>query len=154
MSDASNQRCVSHLAALDCPRTLMPLSKAKTVKGHRHRGLQLLTEEDGQLIEAVARGQFALSGFRNGDIRAMLSGEGADPKQRRRRCGQVSQKLGVLKAHGLIRRVPRTPRRILTDKGAQAVTLLTAAKSASAQERMYAKGGMIMLSHKQRDEDK
>jgi len=138
VSEASNERYLAHLAAIDCPQTLrealMPLSKPKTVNGRRHRGLRLLAEDDGQLIEAVAQGQFALNGFRNGDIRAILFGKEAAREQTRRRCGQVSRKLGLLKAHGLIRRVPRTRRWMLTEKGAQAATLLATAKNASAPQ--------------------
>jgi hypothetical protein len=138
VSDASNERYLSHLATIDCPQTVqetrMPPSKPKTVNGRRHRGLRLLAEDDGRLMEAVARGQFVLNGFRNGDIRAILFGEDAAPEQTRRRCGQVSRKLGLLKAHGLIRRVPRTRRWMLTEKGARVATLLATAKNASVPE--------------------
>ena len=93
-----------------------------------------MAEDDGQLIQAVARGEFALNGFRNGDIRGILFGEDADPRQTRRRCGQVSRKLGLLKAHGLIRRVPRTRRWMLTETGSRVATLLAVATNASARE--------------------
>jgi len=138
VSSACNERYLSHLATIDCSRTLAevltPLSKAKTVNARRYRGLRLLAEEDSQLIEAVAQGRFALNGFRNGDIRVILFGDDADPQQTRRRCGQVSRKLGLLKAHGLVRRVPRTRRWMLTEKGCEVATLLATAKNASANE--------------------
>lgn len=138
VSEASNQRYLEHLASIECPRTLcqvlIPLGKSKTVQGRRHRGLRLLTQDDGQLLEAVAQGQFALNGFRNGEIRAILFGADTDPEQTRRRRGQVSRKLAMLRAHGLIRKVPRTRRWMLTEKGAEVCTLLAAAKNASAQD--------------------
>jgi hypothetical protein len=140
VSNASNERYLGHLAAIECPRTLRevltPLSEAKTVNGRRYRGLRLLGEEDAQLMEAVARGEFALNGFRNGDIRGILFGEDSTAEQTKRRCGQVSRRLGLLKAHGLIRRVPRTRRWMLAEKGTEVATLLAAAKDASAQELM------------------
>ncbi len=140
VSHASNERYLGHLATIDCPRTLqelmVPLSKAKTISGRRYRGLRVLAEDDDKLINAVAQGQFALNGFRNSDIRVMLFGQDTDSQQTRRRCGQVSRKLGLLKAHGLIRRVPRTRRWMLTEKGSAIATLLNAAKNASASELM------------------
>ena len=140
VSEASNRRYLSHLATIDCPRmlreVLVPLSKAKVVNGRRHRGLRLLGEEDGQLVEAVAQGEFALNGFRNGDIRTILFGPDSTVRQQqtKRRRGQVSRRLGLLKAHGLIRRVPRTRRWMLTDKGSQVATVLAAAKNASVPD--------------------
>ncbi len=138
VSNACNERYLCHLATIDCSQTLaevlIPLSKAKTLNARRYRGLRLLAEEDGQLIEAVAQGRFAFNGFRNGEIRAILFGDDADPRQTWRRCGQVSRKLGLLKAHGLVRRVPRTRRWMLTKKGSEVATLLATAKNASANE--------------------
>jgi hypothetical protein len=140
VSGASNERYLSHLAAIECPETLRqilaPLAKTVTINGRRHRGLRLLAQDDGELLEAVSQGEFAINGFRNGDIRTRLFGADGDEQQTRRRCGQVSRKLALLRAHGLIRRVPRTRRWMLTNKGGLAATLLAAAKNASAQELM------------------
>lgn len=140
VSNACNERYVSHLASIECPQTLseslMPLGKSITRDGRRYRGLRLMTPEDSQLLAAVSKGQFALNGFRNCDIREALFGKDADPQQMKRRSGQISRKLALLKAHGLIRRVPRTRRWTLTDTGKTATTLLAAAASASAPELM------------------
>lgn len=139
VSGASNERYLEHLGTIDCPQTLgevlIPLSKAITVNGRRHRGLRLLDEQDGQLIEAISAGEFTLNGFRNRDIRVILFGaDPSDKPTRRRRCGQVSRRLAMLKAHGLIRRVPRTRRWMLSERGSKVATLLAAAKNASAQQ--------------------
>ena len=139
VSGASNERYLEHLGTIDCPQTLgevlIPLSKAITVNGRRHRGLRLLDEQDGQLIEAISAGEFTLNGFRNRDIRVILFGaDSSDKPTRRRRCGQVSRRLAMLKAHGLIRRVPRTRRWMLSERGSKVATLLAAAKNASAQQ--------------------
>jgi len=88
------------------------------------------------LLAAVARGEFAINGFRNGDIRAILFGKDGDKTQTRRRGGQVSRKLALLRAHGLIKRVAKTRRWLLTEKGRHATTLLAAAKQASAKDLM------------------
>jgi hypothetical protein len=140
VSDACNERYVSHLARIDCPRTLseslLPLGKPITRDGRRHRGLRLMASEDAGLLAAVSNGRFALNGFRNGDIREALFGKDGDRRQARRRSGQISRRLGLLKAHGLIRRVPRTRRWMLTDEGKSVTTLLAAAGNASATALM------------------
>jgi hypothetical protein len=136
VSGASNQRYLSHLAQVDCPRTvreaLVPLGNAITRDGRRYRGLQLLAQ-DASLLEAVGKGEFAINGFRNRDIRQALFGKDADKTQARKRSGQISRNLALLHAHGLIRRVPRTRRWLLTEEGKSVTTLLSAAASASAQ---------------------
>jgi hypothetical protein len=137
VSQACNERYLSHLAQAECPRTvreaLMPLGKAITRDGRRYRGLRLLAE-DAPLLEAVARGEFAINGFRNADIRQALFGADSDPTLSRRRAGQVSRRLAMLRAHGLIRRVPRTRRWQLTEEGKRVTTLLSAAAGASAPD--------------------
>ncbi|HET6248373.1 MAG TPA: hypothetical protein VFE47_11795 [Tepidisphaeraceae bacterium] len=140
VSEACNERYESHLAKIECPQTLneslRPLGKSITRDGRRHRGLRLMASQDAQLLTAVANGQFALNGFRNGDIRQTLFGKDGDKQQAKKRSGQVSRKLGLLKAHGLIRRVPRTRRWMLTEAGKSITTLLAAAGNASATELM------------------
>lgn len=135
VSQASNERYLSHLAEAECPATveqlLMPLSKRITRDGRRYRGLRVMEQEDAELLSAVADGKFAINGFRNADIRQTLFGVAAK-KEQRKQSGRVSRKFGLLKAHGLIRRVPRTRRWMLTEAGQQVATLLAAARSASA----------------------
>jgi hypothetical protein len=138
VSQACNERYLSHLAKVDCPRTLgeslTPLGKAITRDGRRYRGLRVMEQEDARLLKSVADGRFAINGFRNGDIRTALFGSDGDKQQARRRSGQVSRKLALLRAHGLIRRVPRTRRWMLTEDGKSITTLLSVAANASAPE--------------------
>lgn len=138
VSQACNERYLSHLARVECPATfgeeLDPLGTAVTRDGRRYRGLRVLEEQDARLLAAVADGRFALDGFRNGDIRLALFGTAAEKAQGRKQSGQVSRKLALLKAHGLVRRVPRTRRWMLTDQGQRVTTLLAAARNASAPE--------------------
>ena len=89
---------------------------------------------DAGLLEAVSRGEFTLNGFRNRDLRAILFPEGAVSKtEERRQAAVVSRKLVLPRAHHLIRKVPRTHRYHLTDKGRIAVTALIAARNASTE---------------------
>ena len=43
-----------------------------TVDGHRHRALNPWSAADGALLEVVSRGEYALAGFRNRDLRGHL----------------------------------------------------------------------------------
>jgi hypothetical protein len=137
VSQACNERYLSHLAQVECPVTLgeelAPLGTGLTRDGRRYRGLRVLEDRDAKLLAAVADGRFALNGFRNADIRQALFGA-AGTAQARRQSGQVSRKLALLKAHGLVRRVPRTRRWVLSDRGKQVTTLLAAARNASAPQ--------------------
>jgi hypothetical protein len=138
VSQSSNERYLAALGAMDCQASvgemLEPLGRGMQVQGRRYRGLQVMGPEDGKLLAAVARGEFAINGFRNRDIRVLLMGpEPQRVEEARRRSGRISRKLALLRAHGLIRRVPKTRRWMLTNKGQQVVTLLSAAKAASAR---------------------
>lgn len=146
VSRASNDRYLAALAALaaaECPRTLAeataPLCRPVTRGGRRYRALRPLHEPDTRLLRAVADGRWAVNGFRNGDIRRELFGaDAADAKENRRRGGRVTRQLAMLRAHGLVRRVPKTRRWLLTDKGRGVTTLLSAAEHASADSLLVA----------------
>jgi hypothetical protein len=139
VSDACNQRYLSALGAMECGKTLeeavRPQCKPVWHKNRRFRAIRPLEAPDAGLLQAVAQGQFAINGFRNRDIRSELFGpDPADQPQTRRRASAVSRQLAMLRAHGLIRKVSRTHRWMLTQTGRQFVTLTQAAKSADAQK--------------------
>ena len=95
----------------------------------RVRALHLFQADDHQLLQTVNRGEFALNGLRNRDIQRWLYGA-ADPlsplplKERRRRSAAVSRKLRMLRAHGLIQKVPKTHRYQVTPHGRLAITAI------------------------------
>jgi hypothetical protein len=54
------------------------------------------------MLEVVGGGEFLINGFRNRDVQAALFGSPTDdPAAKRRRSGQVTRKLRLLRAHGL-----------------------------------------------------
>jgi hypothetical protein len=143
VSRASNDRYLAALAAVECPRTLAeataPLCRAVTRDGRRYRALRPLHEPDTRLLKAAADGRWAVNGLRNADVRRELFGADAkDVKENRRRSGRVTRQLAMLRAHGLLRRVPKTRRWLLTDKGRQITALLSAAQDASAETLLAA----------------
>jgi hypothetical protein len=143
VSQASNDRYLAALAGADCSATVAreaaPLCRPAARGGRRYRGLRPLHEPDARLLKAVSDGRWAVNGFRNADVRRELFGpDAADPKENRRRSGRVTRRLAMLRAHGLVRRVPKTRRWLLTGKGREITTLLSAAREASAEKLLAA----------------
>jgi hypothetical protein len=91
--------------------------------------------EDHALLKAVNRGEFALNGLRNRDLQALLYKPGAlPPAEKRRRRARVSRQLRLLRAHGLIQKVPRTHRYQVTATGRLIITaILTADRTSLSQ---------------------
>ena len=86
---------------------------------------------DAALLEAVNRGEFTINGFRNRDLRSLLFGAAEVPADAsRRQASAVTRKLRLLRGHGLIQKVPKTHRYMLTDKGRSAIAALLVAKQA------------------------
>jgi hypothetical protein len=97
--------------------------------------------DDQDLFAAINRGEFAINGFRNRDLQALLFGAvGTLLAERRRRSAWVSRKLRMLRAHGLIQKVPRTHRYQVTAAGrAILVAVLASAKASVHQLNQVAK---------------
>ena len=98
-----------------------------TVGGQRFRALNPWSAEDAALLEAINRGEFAIAGLRNRDLRGLLYCRKGDPAEQRRRAAKVTRKLGLLRAHGLLRKVSGTHRYHLTERGRRIVTALITA---------------------------
>jgi hypothetical protein len=134
VSQKSNERYLEALAEVSTPTPLKTLtdrlSRPVTWKGKRVRGLNLLGQEDAALLAAVGRGEFLINGLRNRDLQGLLFLQPTHPAERPGRCGKVTRKLRMLRAHGLIRKVPHTHRYIATKKGRQVIAALHAAREA------------------------
>src|SRR5262245_33371087 len=100
----------------------------------RHRALNPFEAADAQLLAAVNRGEWALKGFRNRDIRALLFDQTNDKRQQRSQAAKVSRRLALLHAHGLIAKVSRTYRWQVTKKGHRILTALLAARQADTDK--------------------
>jgi hypothetical protein len=87
-------------------------------QGRTRRGLQPLGRDDQALFQAALRGEHAVRGFRNGELAERLFGpRPQDPRERRQRCGRVSRRISLLRAHGLVAKVPRSRRYRVTRSG-------------------------------------
>jgi hypothetical protein len=136
LSEASNQRYLDAMAVVESPLVLKELVAGlaqPVVKegGRRARGMNLLGAPDARLLQVAGDGKFLLHGMRNKDLQAMQFGSpAADAAEGRRRSAQVTRQLWLLRAHGIIRKVPKTHRYLVTDKGRQIITALQAAREA------------------------
>ena len=126
------------LTASLCRRVRRPGRKkadGSRTRSRTFRALNPLSPEDIQLLTAVSNPKFAVSGMRNQDIRSILyATEPSTPQELRRQSSAVSRKLGLLRAHGLLKKVPKSHRYRLTEKGGNGLTALLAAANATTSE--------------------
>lgn len=107
----------------------------RRTQDRRFRALNPLAEHDARLLQAISRPELCQSGFRNRDLRAWLYPQPANnPDDQRRRSALVSRHLALLRAHRLIRKVPRTHRYQVTARGRKAITALLAARNATVEQ--------------------
>jgi hypothetical protein len=138
VSQQTNDRLINALASVDDSHSLQELTadiqKPTHWGGRRVRGLRPWAE-DQELLVAINHGEFVINGFRNRDLQNLLYGAPAElPLERRRRSATISRKLRMLRAHGIIQKVPRTHRYQVTAAGrAILVAVLTTARTSVKQ---------------------
>jgi len=138
ISQKSNERCLNALASIETERTLGELTadvcRRKTGKGRSARALNPLADHDRRLLVAVGRGEFLLNGFRNRDIRGLMfedaSEETKDAIESKRQSATVTRLLRLLRDHGIIKKVSSTHRYLVTERGRELITGVTAAHAA------------------------
>jgi hypothetical protein len=135
LSQAANDRYFEKLAAAESDQPLGELT-AKLCQpvqwqGRRVRGLSPLATDDNRLLQAISRGEFAITGFRNRDLRAILHGDAADAAEARRQASRVTRQLRLLRAHGLVQKITKTHRYQLTPHGQLVIAALLQAQQAS-----------------------
>ena len=138
---AANQRYLEALASVTGSSSLLQEAAevcAPVVRdGKRYRGLNALAQKDHALLRALSRGEFALSGIRNADLRASLyppTKLKTAKAEIRRRSAAVTRQFALLRAHGLLRKLPRTHRYHITTKGRRIITALLAACYADVEQ--------------------
>jgi hypothetical protein len=143
VAQAANDRYLEGLASVTDKTPLSEhtarVCRPVTWHGRRARALNPLAEPDVALLAAVSRGEFALNGFRNRDLRPLLYGSRpASPATVKRQSAAVTRQLRLLRAHGLIKKVAHTHRYLLTDQGRQTITAFLAARQADTATLLMA----------------
>ncbi len=112
-----SKRYIEALPEIDIDRLpnkeIQKLSAPKEVKGRKYTGFNLLSKETIALLSAVADGGFVINGFDNKSIRKMIYEDCNNPKI----INKTTRILAKLKAHGIIKKVPRKNRYYLTSYG-------------------------------------
>jgi len=139
VSQKSNERYLEALAAVEHDQplgaTVQPICEPTEFKGRRVRALQPLSPDDSLLLATVIRAEFAVNGFRNRDLRPQLFTDVAtDPAKLKRQAAKITRLLRILRGHGLIKKVPKTHRYMMTEKGRQTITAIQVAKLASTEK--------------------
>jgi hypothetical protein len=112
-----------------------PLCRPITQQGRRYRALNPLNPSDAALLRAISRGEWTIGGLRNRDLQRLLyATEAPNKKVARRRSAAVGRKLRLLRAHGLLRKLPHTHRYLVTESGRAILTALVAAQAASTEK--------------------
>ena len=89
------------------------------------------------MFQFLARGENTINGFRNRNLRAFLyDSSEQDPMEQRRASGRTTRRLALLRAHGLIKKIGKTNRYILTSKGQRVANAVLSAASADTQQLM------------------
>ena len=133
VSQKANDRLMDALANVDDSRSVQELTEAvqrpTQWKGRRVRALRPWGD-DRELLTAIHHGEFLINGFRNRDLQTLLyTAAPGSPEERRKRSAAISRKLRMLRAHGLIRKVPRTHRyQVPNSARAVIVAVLTTAR--------------------------
>ena len=136
---AANHRYLEALASVTSTTPLhqeaLGVCRSVVTKGKRYRALNPWTIEDGSLLEAVSRAEFAINGLRNRDLRSLLYPNPPRCKlQQRRQAAAITRRLALLRAHGLLRKLSGTHRYQLTFSGRRILTALLAARNADVEQ--------------------
>ena len=115
---AANRRYLEFLSAIEDNTAgtdkLNKISRPVDETGRSYRGFNFFDNEDQELFESLARGEFNISGFQSKNLRQRLQDKTS---------GQTSRLLKRLRVHGLIKKIGRTYKYYLTALGRQVITL-------------------------------
>jgi hypothetical protein len=113
---AANRRYLEFLSTLEDPGAGMDklnrVSKTVQQKDRSYPGFNFFDADDEMLFEALARGEFNISGLQNKTLRLHLAGKSS---------GQISRLLKRLRLHGLIKKVGCTYKYYLTSFGKEVI---------------------------------
>lgn len=136
-SQSVNERYLDSMAAVTqeepLQQTIAPLCQPTELNGRRVRALSPLSQNDGKLLATIGQSEFILHGFRNQDLRTILFQDDST-RTAKQKSGKVTRLFRLLRAHGLIRKVPKSHRYQVTAQGRLQITAILAAQHANTKE--------------------
>lgn len=142
VSNQANERYAEAISAIHVKETLRqvvaPACKPRAKNRRRYRALNPWHPEDHKLLTFVAKGELAINGFRNKNLRAWLypDADGQKPEEQTRLSSKATRRIRLLRAHGLIRKVTGTNRYVVTSKGHKFSTALIGASALPVEQIM------------------
>jgi hypothetical protein len=142
VSQAANERYAAAAAAIQETTPLKeivePLCQRVSAPGKKRtrkvRALNPFSADDAALLEAVNDPKHSVNGMRNRElVNTLYAKPSATPEERRRRSARVTRLIRLLRAHGILHKVPKTHRYQVSPKGRKTVTALLAARGANAE---------------------
>jgi hypothetical protein len=138
VSQAANDRYLDALAAVSISTPLSELMhkvcRPTRHNGKRVRGLRPWADDEIALFEAIHRGEFCINGLRNQDLQRLLyATPPSDAKDQRRRSARISYLLRVLRAHGILHKIPKSHRYKVSSNGRELLTAILAAYRAPVE---------------------
>ena len=110
-------------------------SKPTKLKDKPIRPIHPFSPRDLELLETLGHGEFKLQGFRNRDLQELLyNNPPCSEQEKRSRSSAITRKLRLLRAHGLIARIPKTYRYKLTKRGEALVAVATHASIVTCED--------------------
>jgi len=138
VSRAASERHLEALAAVNCQTalavTLAPICRPVVRRGQRHRALRPFDSVDHALLTALNRVEWALHGLRHADLRVTMAAQWPTQLTDKQIAGRIGRLIRLLRAHGLLAKIPRTHRYRVTPKARVVLTALLAAAKASTPQ--------------------
>lgn len=93
------------------------VSKPVNKNKKRYRPLRPIAPDESTLFASIMHGEFMIRGFRNADLRALFFGNPTCKEEKHRQMGKTSRIIRLFRAHGLLKKVPKTRLYRITQKG-------------------------------------
>ena len=135
VSDKCNERYADALAAGQIEEKLKevvsPACNRIKKKGKTYRGFNPWQDEDYKLLTFLAKGEHAIGGFRNKNLRKWLypESENSTKQEQKRYSGRTTRRIKLLRVHGLVKKVAKESRYMLTAKGQKFACALMSASA-------------------------
>ena len=123
VSRNSNERYLDALSVVQVHKTLHEVAKGACNRTSRNgrpvRGLNPWNKQDFTLLTFLAKGDWSLNGFRNKMLCKHLDPhlDKLSPQERKKLSSKTSRLIALLRAHGLVRKIAKENRYVLTETG-------------------------------------
>jgi hypothetical protein len=120
VSEAINGRYTSAFADLKsnikADTILQEVHQRVELNGKPIRALDVFGK-DAEILKEMGKGEFRIEGFVNRDLRVQMFLPTQDKKEQRCQSAKISRLLRIMRAHGIIKKFPKSNRYQLTAKG-------------------------------------